>query len=141
MPEVFVNIENGVSAPHSREAIRKAFADCPTGRYLLKLERKDKRSNDQNAYLHTIFPLIRDGLQEIGYREVKTADDAKWVCKSLFLSYDIDNGTGGKIRMVRRTRDLTKEQMSEFIDQIIQWAAEYLSIVIEPPLKQTEMKF
>lgn len=141
MPEAIINIIDGVSAPHSSSAIRKAFAECATGRYLLKLEKRDKRTNDQNAYLHTIFPLIRNGLQDIGYREVKTADDAKWVCKSLFLSYEIENGTGGKIRMVKRTRDLTKDEMSAFIEEVIQWAAEYLGVVIEPPLTQTQIKF
>ncbi len=86
-----------------------------------------------------IFPLIQQGLRDNRYREVKTAEQAKEICKSLFLSYEIENGTGGKIRMIRRTRDLTKEQMSEFIDEIIQWAAEYLSIALPLPEEQLQM--
>ncbi len=119
----------------NRPTLVNIIRALPTGRYLFTIEPKSRRTIPQNSYLHMIFPLIQQGLRDNGYREVKTAEQAKEICKSLFLSYEIENGTGGKIRMIRRTRDLTKEQMSEFIDEIIQWAAEYLSIALALPLK------
>lgn len=111
--------------------------DLPDGKYYAKFDRKDKRTNQQNRYLHLMFSMIQKGFYELGYREMKTAEQAKYQMKELFLSYYIDNGTGGKLKQVRRTRDLTKEQMSVFIDECIQFAAENLSIVIPMPGEQT----
>ena len=113
--------------------------DLPDGRYFSKFERKDKRTNQQNRYMHLMFSLIQKGFYELGYREVKTTDQAKYIMKEMFLTYEIDNGLGGKMKMVRRTRDLTKEQMAEFIDECIQFAAENLSVVIPYPNEQTKI--
>jgi thioredoxin-related protein len=113
--------------------------DLPDGRYFAKIERKDKRTSQQNRYMHLMFSMIQKGFYEIGYREVKTTDQAKYIMKEMFLNYEVENGTGGKIKMVRRTRDLTKEQMADFIDECIQFAAENLSIVIPSPGEQTKI--
>lgn len=113
--------------------------DLPDGRYFSKFERKDKRTNQQNRYMHLMFSMIQKGFYELGYREVKTTDQAKYIMKEMFLAYEIDNGLGGKMKMVRRTRDLTKEQMAEFIDECIQFAAENLSVVIPYPNEQTKI--
>ncbi len=86
-----------------------------------------------------MFPLILQGLRDNGYREIRTAEQAKEVCKRLFLSYEVENGTGGKITMVRRTRDLTKDQMQEFISDVQMWAAEYLNVNIPSPEEQIQM--
>jgi hypothetical protein len=120
----------------NKKQVRQFFGDLPTGKWLLKAERKDKRTSNQNRYLHLMFTMIQKGFYDLGYREMKTAEQAKYQMKELFLSYYMENETGGKIKMVRRTRDLTKEQMSEFIDECIQFAAENLSIAIPLPGEQ-----
>lgn len=113
--------------------------DLPNGRYFTKFDRKDKRTTQQNRYMHLMFSMIQKGFYDIGYREVKTTEDAKEIMKRMFLSYEIENGTGGKIKMVRRTRDLTKEQMNEFISECQQFAAENLNVVIPHPNEQVKI--
>jgi thioredoxin-related protein len=130
MKEQFVTIKD-------KRIIEKV--DLPNGRYFTKFDRKDKRTNQQNRYMHLMFSMIQKGFYDIGYREVKTTEDAKEIMKRMFLSYTIENGLGGKIQMVRRTRDLTKEQMGEFIDECIQFSAENLSIVIPHPNEQVKI--
>lgn len=130
MKEQFITIKD-------KRVIEKV--DLPDGRYFAKIDRKDKRSNQQNRYMHLMFSMIQKGFYELGYREVKTTEHAKYVMKDMFLSYEIENGTGGKMKMVKRTRDLTKEQMAEFIDECIQFAAENLSIVIPAPNEQVKI--
>jgi hypothetical protein len=110
--------------------------DLPDGRYFAKIDRKDKRTNQQNRYLHSMFSMIQKGFYELGYRDIRNTEDAKYVMKEMYLTYYVENGLGGKIKMVRRTRDLTKQQMSDFIDCCIQFAAENLSIVIPSPGEQ-----
>lgn len=121
----------------NKQAVRKAFESAPeNGRFILKIEAKNKRTCPQNRYLHLMFDLIQKGFYNNGYREVKDAEDAKYILKNMFLKYTIENETGGKIQLVRRTRDLTKEQMSDFIDECVQFAAENLNVVIPPPNTQ-----
>lgn len=141
MTGCFINIENGRLKDSSKEPMRRVLAACPTGRYWFEPKRKDRRTLNQNNYMHLMFSLIQKGFYDNGYREVKTADDAKYIMKDRFLKYWIDNGTGGKMEMVRRTRDLTKEQMATFIDECIQFSAENLSVVIPPPNTQTQLIF
>src|SRR5438046_587116 len=118
MNEAIVYIQDGqIKNP---KVVRKFFEEMPDGKHLLSSKGISKRTLPQNAYLHWMFNLVKEGLQNIGYREVKTADQAKHVCKSLFLSYEVDNGTGGKIKLIKRTRDLSKDEMSQFIDETIQ---------------------
>ena len=113
--------------------------DQPDGRYLAKIEAKNKRTSPQNRYMHLMFSMIQKGFYDLGYREMKTADQAKSQMKQLFLKYEAENGFGGKIIMIKRTRDLTKEQMAVFIDECVQFAAENLSVVIPAPNEQTKM--
>src|SRR5438477_3623732 len=132
MNEVFITRSNGQIVNKSQLA--KLFNSLPPdGRFLVKVESKNKRTSPQNRYLHMMFYLIHLGFQDIGYREVRDAEIAKEIMKRRFLSVTIDNGTGGKIEIVKRTRDLTKEEMSQFIDECIQFAAENLNVVIPRP--------
>ena len=138
--ELFIRVTGGkVTREHEKISIRNAFNDLSDGLYLMKIEPKNKRSLAQNDYLHWMFTLIQQGFYQIGYREVKTADDAKYIMKDMFLKVWIENGTGGKIQIVKRTRDLTKELMSIFIDECIQFAAENLNVVIPSPGEQVDI--
>lgn len=141
--EFFIQLEDfGKPDEPSKKRLRRYFDELPKGRYYVKIEDKTKRTLNQNDYLHTIFPLIQKGLYDNGYRGIKTPLQAKEVCKELFLSYEERNEiTGAKIKMVRRTRDLTKAEMCVFIDEIIEWASEYLGVVVPPPNSQTEFTY
>lgn len=134
MNETYITISNKEIV--NKRQLRKAFDELPDGRYLVKIERKNKRTSPQNRYLHLMFYMICAGFREIGYNEVKDAEMAKEIMKRMFLTRTIENGTGGRIEVVLRTRDLTKEQMSEFIEDCIQFSAENLGITIPAPEQQ-----
>lgn len=123
-------------------AIDKAFRELKEGSYEMKITRRNKRSLSQNAFFHAILPDLQNGLYEAGFHEVKSPDDAKTVVKNLFLKRKIKNEvTGEEITVVRDTHDLTKEEMSIFIDEVIRWAAEYLSITIYSPNEQAALNY
>lgn len=133
MNELYVTINEGGIV--NKRQVKEAF-NLPVGRYLVKIEKKNKRTSPQNRYLHLMFYMICAGFREIGYNEVKDAEMAKEIMKRMFLTRTIENGTGGSIEVVLRTRDLTKEQMSEFIEDCIHFSAENLMITIPPPERQ-----
>jgi hypothetical protein len=135
--EFFVTMRDGQVV--NRNTLKDQIVSLPDGKYIFKIEDKSVRTSNQNRYMHLMFSMIQKGFYDIGYREVRSTEDAKYIMKEMFLKYTVDNGTGGKIQMVRRTRDLTKEMMAEFIDECIQFAAENLNVVIPAPDEQVKM--
>lgn len=134
---MFISVSDGVCS--NQKQLERFIESLPTGRFLIKAESKNKRTSPQNRYMHMMFNLIQKGFVDIGYREVRDMEMAKEIMKRMFLTVKIDNGTGGQIEIVKRTRDLTKEEMSQFIDECIQFAAQNLSVVIPPPGQQVSI--
>lgn len=81
-------------------------------------QHKPKRSLSQNALLHKWFGVIAD---ETG----DTADGVKYDLKRMFLpSVERESRiTGESVMVPKRTRDLTKEEMRDFMTRIEAWAA------------------
>lgn len=120
--------------------VRAAFDQLKDGRYSLEILGENKRSPGQNGYLHGVmFPMVMEGLRDIGYNDIKTPEDAKQVVKTLFLKVKVVNPYNGDvIEKIKDTRDLTTWETARLVDEVIQWAAEYLGIRIPPP--NTQMK-
>lgn len=98
------------------------------GEVELTLKFKSKRSLRQNNYLHgTLIPEFRNALNSCGYR-IKDNVMAKKILKTTFLTRHVENElTGEEIPYVLDTSDLDKKQMSELVDEVIQFAAEHLN--------------
>lgn len=137
--QIFVHITHNQIT--NKQVIRKAFEELKDGRYLVSIENGKNRTSPQNRYYWgCCLPLVKDGLQGIGYREVKTNEDAHEVLKYLFLKKVIPNEeTGEVIETLGTTTKLSTTEFNEYIDQIIQWAAEYLSIQIPLPNEQLQI--
>ena len=122
----------------NKKVIAKAFKELQDGRYLVTIESNKNRTSPQNRYYWgCCLPLIKDGLQDIGYREVKTNEDAHEVLKYLFLKKRIPNEeTGEVIELLGSTAILTTVEFNAFIDEVIQWAAEYLNLQVPLPNEQ-----
>lgn len=105
------------------------------GRYRVAISAYKKRSLPQNKYYWAaMLPMVVEGLRHIGYSEVKTVDDAHEVVKVLFLKRKIYNeNTGEEIEVPGSTAKLTTTEFNLLIDQVIQWAAEYLGLQIPLP--------
>lgn len=118
--------------------IRKLFTGLEDGAYLVKVQPSKVRSLSQNAYYWgVVCDMVKDGLKDVGYRSVKTAEDAHEVMKALFLKKDLVNEETGELLVYSAsTTGLTTFEFSEYIDQVLQWAAEYLGIAIPLPNEQ-----
>lgn len=120
----------------NKKVVRQAIDMLQDGRYKMEITGASKRSNSQNAYFHSvILSYVLEGLQNTGYEDVKTLEDAKTVVKSLFLKEKIINKETGELltEYVRESSSLTTGEFKVFIDQILQWSAEYLGISIPLP--------
>ena len=108
------------------------------GRYYVSIKKKNNRSNQQNKfYWGCLLPLVKQGLIDQGYNEVKTNDDAHEVIKALFLKKHISNGDGIALEITGTTTSLSTIEFNELISNVQQWAAEFLGVVIPDPNSQS----
>jgi hypothetical protein len=139
--EVFVTKSDGEIV--NKRAVREAWNSVPpNGKFLMKIEDKNKRSLPQNAYYWScVVPMVREGLRDAGYDEVKTDEDAHEVLKHLFLKQQVGSEkTGGvMIEFTRSTTQLTKEMFNEYLENIWKWSAEFLGVVIPNPGQSVKM--
>lgn len=138
--KLYGNIIEGSIEFLSPEWAAIQLSALPDAQYTFLIEKYfGQRSSNQNRYLHGIvIPLVLEGLRDTGHNEVKDVHDAKKVIKSLFLKRKVVNENTGEVitEIVKDTHDLSTKEMSDFIDQVVQWAAEYLSITIPAPNQQ-----
>lgn len=119
----------------NKRVVANAFNDLEDGRYRVTVNSYKKRSLLQNNYYWScMVPMVKDGLRDAGYNEVKTNEDAHEVLKQLFLKRKLLNEINGdEIVIPGSTAKLTTVEFNLFIDDVIQWAATYLSITIPLP--------
>lgn len=139
--QVFIHITRNAIA--NRQVLKRAFELLKDGKYCVTIEAANKRTIHQNAYYHgVIVPLVMEGLQNVGYSEIRTAEDAHETLKFLFLKKCIPNeNTGEAIEFIGSTAKLTTTEFNLFIDQIIMWAAEFLGIQIPLPNEQMQLNY
>lgn len=137
MKEFVLYVEEGKIA--NKKHVREAFENLEDGRYQVLIKPRKRRSNKQNAYYHAVVcDMVKEGLQEAGYRDVQDAEDAHEVLKSLFLKIKTINHNTGEVLSERTgsTRKLSTTEMQEYIDKCVQFAAEYLGVSIPQPGQQ-----
>lgn len=93
-----------------------------------------KRSTPQNAYYHGIvIPMVQEGLKGMGF-EHTSADFTHSLIKCRFLSEVLYIGQDGvEVVKIGSTTQLSKKAFAGFIEEVIAWAAQYLSIQIPFP--------
>lgn len=125
------------------KAWRDYVQSLPDGRYSVKIESTKKRTNPMNRYLHGILiPELRKALNEVGYDEVKTDEQAKNILKQMFLKTHIVNkDTGEAVEYVKNTSELTTLEMSALFEEVIKFASENMNYVIPYPGEKMEMNF
>lgn len=125
--------ENGEIA--NKAKVRQLFDQLKDGRYRVEIDKWDKRSNPQNNYYWLILSdYVQPALLEQGWQHVKTKEDAHFFVADLFLRVKVVNEETGEVReRVRSTTELTKGEFNVYLNEIWQWAAEYLQTVIPEP--------
>lgn len=129
--------------PGSQKKIADLFEQLKDGTYKLEAKTFGKRSLNANGYYWMILTdYVQPGLYDAGWREVKTKDDAHIFVTNLFLKTKMVNeNTFEETTRVKSTASLSVKEFGEYLEEIIQWAAEYLSIEIPPPNTQLALTY
>jgi len=138
--EIFCNVENGKVISN-----RKLLADTLatfSGRVSITIQKAKKvRSNQQNKYLHAAFTILSKELINYTGDERYTPAMVKDIVKCKFLTVDMINENSGEVigTRIKSTTELSTLEMSEFIDNMIRWAAEQFNINIIYPNENLEL--
>lgn len=133
MPEFPLQIQYNKVA--NAQDVNKHLKRLEDGFYMIRITKGTKRSLQQNAYYHgVVCEMVRHGLVDIGYREIKNNDQVHDMLKAMFLKKKmVSELSGDEIEIHGSTARLTKLEFMNYIDEIVQWAGEYLSISIPEP--------
>ncbi len=133
MRELVIDMSN--NSIINMDEFKKLFYGLKNGKYHITLKDARQRSIPQNRYYRgVVVPLVRKGLYDAGYDEVKTNDDAHEVMKGLFHKKDIVNKlTGDMITTVLSTTTFSIPEFEKYTETICKWAAEFLGVVIPAP--------
>jgi len=133
-------IKDGKLQPSTTNNILKVLSGLEGKRVRITLEKVSaKRSLQQNAYLHLLFTIFTESLNELG--NDFTMDEVKELCKTKFLLIEVMNVETGEVigQRIKGTSEMTKTELNLFIENIIRWAADYFSIVLPYPSEQLEV--
>jgi hypothetical protein len=116
----------------------KAFSGCSVE---IVIRKKNRRSSPQNRYLWgVVYKELEIRLRDLG-NDVDS-DTVHDFCKGKFNPKPLAGIGGEKIDDIGgTTTDLTKSEFSEYVDKIIQFAAEYLDITIPLPNTDLQLQF
>ena len=139
MQEFILHITNGTIT--NPKVVREKFTELKDGKYLVTIKSIKKRSLPQNKYYWSVVvPMVKDGLRDAGYNDIKTNEDAHEILKHLFLKKTITSEkTGEEITIAGSTAKLQTTEFNQFLEDIWQWASEYLNISIPQPNEQMIM--
>lgn len=129
--------DNGIM---NRAAVSRFFKSLKKGKYELDAKKLNRRSSPQNAYYWAaVLPLVKEGLNGLGYDEVQSNEDAHLFCKMRFLRIVKPDQQGEAMEFMRSTASLSKTEFSEYIERIAQFSAEYLNTIIPEPNSQSDL--
>lgn len=127
-----VAISNGKLSITNRKRFDQDISSLKDGPYEILIRRKNRRSNPQNNYYHGIvITEIRIRLTELGHRIED--EQVHELLKAKFLSVPISNESGEVEYIPGSTAGLNKEEFSQYLEKVIEWAAEFLGIEIPEP--------
>lgn len=135
----FGKIKDGVLTISSRKDFDSELKSMKDGLVSITVKSKSQRSLSQNAYIHLLFTIFKNELNQLGNEFTMT--EVKELAKAKYLIVDVVNeGTGECIgQRVKGTHELTKGEMTEFIENVIRWAAEMFHIVLPYPSEQIQV--
>lgn len=135
----FGQIKDGVLSIANRKLFQNELATMKNGRVTIKVSRNNQRSNAQNAYLHLLFTIFKNELNQLGNEFPML--EVKELCKARFLITDVVNESTGECigQRVKGTHELSKIEMMQFVDDVIRWAAEMFHIILPYPNEQTDL--
>lgn len=140
--EFFSGVTNGCLQKNVSGSIAKELQRHEGKRVRIIIERlKSKRSHQQNAYLHLLFTIFTEALNELG-NEFQMLE-IKELCKCKFATIDVVNEKTGEVigQRIKGTSEMTKTELNEFIENIIRWAADFFHITLPYPNEELTIDF
>lgn len=97
---------------------------------------KSQRSEQQNRYLHLLFTIFTDELNELGNEF--SMQEVKELCKVKFALMDVLNEDTGEVigQRIKGTSEMNKTELNEFFEKVIRWAADSFGIILPYPNEQ-----
>lgn len=108
--------------PLQRESFKvKSEALVKKGGIVELTEKKQRRTNQQNAYLHTILSYFAGEIGET--MEYVKRHYFKVLCNKDLFVLDVEDKYLGKIKVLRSSADLDTGEMTTAIERFRNWAA------------------
>lgn len=134
-------VKEGKLKLHNRPLLEEALSNYEGRLVELKITgKRNTRSNRQNAwYWVCVVPGFFKGLNTLGsFGRLNNHEEAHEVIKSKFLGFKERIMPDGEIvRTTKSTKSLDKIGFSDFAEEVIQFAAEWLNTVIPYPNEDT----
>jgi hypothetical protein len=133
-------INNRLQSSTSK-AISKVLEGLEGKRVIITIDKfSAKRSGQQNRYLHLLFSIFCEALNELG--NDFNMIEVKELCKAKFAMIDvIDKSTGEVLgKRIKGTSEMNKTELMDFIENVIRWSADTFSIVLPYPNEQLEIE-
>ena len=132
-------IQDGVLIINSRKMFDKELSTLKNGLVTITVKRRNQRSLSQNNYIHLLFTIFKNELNQLG-NEFKM-EQVKEIAKAKFLTVDVVNESTGECigQRVRGTHELSKVETMEFVENVIRWAADMFHITLPYPNEQIEI--
>jgi len=138
--EIITNIKGGKMQPkHSRMIVDYIQLFEGKAVHITVDKHSGKRSHRQNAYLHLIFTIFTNALNELG--NTFRMEEVKEMIKAKFALVDVYNVNTGECigQRIKGTSEMSKVELIEFIDKFIAYAADEFHVVLPHPNEQIEI--
>jgi hypothetical protein len=137
--EAFAKIENGKLLLHNDKRLKADISTLPDQEVILTIKKRGSKSLAQTGYLFgVVYQECRLGFLNLGYR--MSIEEVHRFFKIKFLPVHIMDSQGTIIgEWEGTTTDMNKAEMTDYIEQIRQYAAENLSVHIPDPVKNPKL--
>jgi hypothetical protein len=135
----FGKVSDGILTINSRKSFDNDLKGLKNGLVTITVKRRNQRSLAQNAYIHLLFTIFKNELNQLG-NEFKM-EQVKEIAKAKFLTVDVVNESTCECigQRVKGTHELSKVEMMEFVENVIRWAADMFHITLPYPNEQIEI--
>lgn len=137
--EFITSVNKGKLGVITSKQIKTTIEKYEGYRIILTIDKcSSKRSNQQNSYIHLLFTMLTEALNDFG-NEFNMLE-VKDMMKAKFLLTDVVNEKTGDIlgQRIKGTSECTTIELNEFFENVIRWAAE-LGIVLPYPNEELEL--
>jgi len=120
--------ESGYSNVHKLES---AILSYPEGKNLIvTISDRTRRTDRQNNLWWKYMSILSEHTEF-------TKEEIHEICKFMFLKKELVNEKTDEVySYIGSTAKLTKEEFSELIEKLLQWAAQTLSVILPNPGEQ-----